>query len=101
MVSEIKLHDTALVATIHALAQRAYAVEANRIGCADFPPLRESLDQLQAAPDRFLIFSDSNQTLAVLSFVSEGNCVTIKRLFVNPTHFRLGIARKLLRKLEE
>ncbi len=101
MVSEITLHDPTLVATIHALAQSAYAMEAYRIGCTDFPPLRETVEQLRSSADRFLIFRDFEKTVAALSFACEENCVTINRLFVSPTHFRQGIARTLLTKLEE
>jgi ribosomal protein S18 acetylase RimI-like enzyme len=101
MVSEITLHDRVLAATIHALAQRAYVVEANRIGCADFPPLRETVEELQSSSDRFLIFSEANKPVAVLSFVCEGNAIAINRLCVCPAHFRQGIARKLLARVEE
>lgn len=100
MVSEITLCDPYFVATIHALAQSSFTVEAERIGCADFPPLRETAEHLSASPDRFLIFRECESILAVLSFVCDEGCVTITRLVVSPLHFRRGIAKTMLAELE-
>ena len=101
MISEITLQNVELVAAIHALGREAYAVEAELIGCANFPPLRESIAQLSASRDRFLVFREANEIVAVLSFCLEGNDIAIHRLCVSPKHFRRGMARALLDRLEE
>jgi ribosomal protein S18 acetylase RimI-like enzyme len=101
MVSEISLDNASLAAAIHTLARAAYTLEAAQIGCADFPPLRESLEQLRASVDRFLVFRENEKVVGVLSFVGEEDCANITRLFVSPTHFRQGIARILIGELEQ
>jgi ribosomal protein S18 acetylase RimI-like enzyme len=101
MVSEITLNEQSMAETIHALAQAAYSVEAKQTGCTDFPPLRETVEQLRASSDRFLIFCESENIRAVLSFVCEGDCVTITRLAVSSTQFRQGIAKTLITELEK
>lgn len=100
MISEIVLSKSPLVPAIHALAQAAYLEEAKLIGSADFPPLRESVEELRAAPDSFLFFNEAEKIIGVLSFLCDAGCVTITRLFVSPRHFRQGIARALLEELE-
>jgi ribosomal protein S18 acetylase RimI-like enzyme len=101
MISEIALQDPELVAAIYALVREAYAVEAGVIGCTDFPPLRESIGQLSASRDRFLVFREANEMVAALSFCLERNDIAINRLCVSPKHFRRGMARALLIRLEE
>jgi hypothetical protein len=71
MVSEITLNEQLIAETIHALAQAAYSVEAKQIGCTDFPPLRETVEQLRVSADRFLVFRESGNTVAVLSFACD------------------------------
>jgi len=45
-----------MAAQIYAVLQAAYTLEAKRIGCATFPPLGETLDELGQSSDSFLIF---------------------------------------------
>ena len=50
MITEATPTEYSVAAQIHAVAQAAYTLEAERIGCAEFPPLRESLDELRQSP---------------------------------------------------
>ncbi len=100
MISEIALGDPLIAAAIHTLAQRAYTLEAEQIGCADFPPLRESLQQFSRSTDRFLVLRRSETILGALSFSCEAEGVVITRLVVDPAHVRQGIAYRLLVELE-
>ena len=100
MVSEIDIRERDASAAIHAVCQMAYALEADRLGCTNFPPLRESREDLRASTDRFLIYSSRSIT-AALSFDDRAAAeVTITRLVVTPTDQRHGIATALLRELE-
>jgi GNAT superfamily N-acetyltransferase len=100
MISEASIGDHRVAAEIYALAQTAYALEAEWIGCADFPPLRESLQELQQCGDTFLVFRQSRAIVAALSFVRDAAGVLITRLVVSPQHLRCGIATALLEELE-
>jgi ribosomal protein S18 acetylase RimI-like enzyme len=100
MVTEATTAEHSVAADIHALAQAAYALEAARIGCADFPPLRESLEELRRSSDRFLVFHQADRMVGALSFDSGTGSVTITRLVVCPEHLRQGIATALLAELE-
>lgn len=101
MITEATPAEYSVAAQIHAVAQAAYTLEAERIGCADFPPLRESLDDLQQSSDCFLVFQQAGGIIAVLSFDRSTDPVAITRLVVSPTHLRQGIATALLANLEQ
>ena len=100
MVSEVDIRNGDASAEVHAVCQAAYALEAERITCADFPPLRESLEELRTSTDRFLVYTSGSITGA-LSF-DDGAIgeVAITRLVVRPARLRQGIATALLRELE-
>jgi ribosomal protein S18 acetylase RimI-like enzyme len=101
MIRETTATEDSVATQIHALAQSAYALEAERIGCADFPPLRESLDDLRQSSDSFLVFERSGNIIGALSFDRGTNQVTITRLVVSPMHLRQGVATALLADLEK
>jgi ribosomal protein S18 acetylase RimI-like enzyme len=98
-ISEIDIHDDGVAAEIHALSHAAYALEAERIGCADFPPLRETIDELKRAGERFLVFRKEGRMLGALAFGEAPGTVTISRLVVSPADSRRGVATALLQAL--
>ena len=100
MITEAIATEHAVVEQIHAVAQAAYSLEAKRIDCVDFPPLRESLHDLQQSSDSFLIFRQAGRAVAALSFDRTADPVLITRLVVSPDHMRQGIATALLCELE-
>jgi ribosomal protein S18 acetylase RimI-like enzyme len=100
MVTLADIRAASVAGQVHALQQAAYSVEAQRIGCRDFPPLRETLDALQGSSDRFLVFVEKGSIIGCLSYEWDGACAAITRLVVSPRHFRRGVASALLRTLE-
>ena len=101
MITEATPAEYSIAAQIHAVAQAAYTLEAERIGCAEFPPLRESLDELRQSSDSFLVFQQSGSIIGALSFDRSTDPVAITRLVVSPAHLRQGIATALLSDLEQ
>ena len=100
MVAVADIRKPAVAEQIHVLQHAAYAVEAQRIGSSDFPPLRETLDALRRCTDCFLVFVEDGKIVGCLSYGQSGAIFTITRLVVCPQHFRRGIASALLRQLE-
>ena len=100
MISEATPAEYSVAAEIHAVAQAAYALEAERIGCAEFPPLCESLDELRQSADSFFVFQQSGCIIGGLSYRRGTDTVAITRLVVSPGHLRQGIATALLSELE-
>ena len=99
MITEATPAEYSVAAEIHAVMQAAYALEAERIGCAEFPPLRESLEELRQSSDRFLMFQESGNIIGGISYHRRADSVAITRLVVSPEHFREGIASALLSEL--
>ncbi len=81
------------------LQQSAYAVEAGLIGCDDFPPLRESVDDLLAAQESFLLAYCDKDSAGALSYTTNEMGCLICRLVVSPEYFRRGIGRQMLHNL--
>ena len=86
---------------VHAISQAAYALEAERIGCADFPPLRETLDDLRQSSDCFFVFQQSGRIVGALSFDRSVAPITITRLVVRLDYHRRGVAAALIAAMEE
>ena len=101
VITEATVSEYPVAAQIHAVTRAAYTLEAKRIGCVDFPPLRESLDDLRQSSDRFLVFLQSERIIGALSFEPGSDSVTITRIVVSPAHLRQGIATALLSELEQ
>lgn len=81
---------------IFTVFQRAYKVEAQRIGVLDFPPLSRSSEAIKNAPTRFYGFSYNDCLAAVIEIEVEGKRLDIHSLTVDPNHFKKGIADKLM-----
>ena len=99
-VAAIDIRDTSIARAIHALQQRAYRVEARRIGFADLPPLRESLAELADSAETFLAAYDGGEIIGALAYSSHGEEAQVCRLMVEPARFGEGIASLLLVALE-
>ncbi|QZY86279.1 GNAT family N-acetyltransferase [Exiguobacterium acetylicum] len=90
-----------LQATDHAslleVQRRAYQIEAALLNATDFPPLRETIDEIDVeAPIGFVYVIDDDMVGAVT--INDG---TITRLVVDPPYFRQGIAQSLLHHVME
>ncbi|MGX1265440.1 GNAT superfamily N-acetyltransferase [Rossellomorea marisflavi] len=79
---------------------RAYKIEAELIGTADLPPLKESLEDLKQSGETFLGWFEGDVLCGAIAYKIEEFAVDIHRLIVDPPHFRKGIAGKLLTELE-
>jgi ribosomal protein S18 acetylase RimI-like enzyme len=99
VISEIDIHDDGVAAEIHALSQAAYALEGEIISCAEFPPLRETIEDLKRAGERFLVFRQDERMLGALGFGEVPGTIAISRLVVNPADLRRGVATALLKAL--
>ena len=99
-VAELDLGDDATLERLLALQRASYAVEAELIGPAELPPMRESGEELRGTGETFLGARDGGELLGAVSFKRAGGTVDIHRLVVDPGAFRRGIATALLDALE-
>lgn len=80
-----------------ALQRRAYRVEAALVGSNEIPPLHETAAELQACGETFLVARVGGLLSGAISWRFERGTIDVHRLFVEPRHFRRGVASALLR----
>lgn len=100
MINPVDIRQPDTARQIYRLQQAAYAVESQLIGYPDLPPLRETAVDLQRSGEQFLAYQAEGQMAGVVSYLRRGEALEICRLVVSPTHFRQGIAGKLLAAIE-
>jgi ribosomal protein S18 acetylase RimI-like enzyme len=99
-VAELDLADDALAAALVALQRAAYRVEAELIGFADLPPLRDDVASLRRSGETFLGAYDGPALAGVVSYRIDRDVLDIHRLVVDPARFRRGVGRRLLAAAE-
>jgi len=96
----LDLGDGATVDALVALQRASYGVEAELIGVAELPPMRETPEQLRASGETFLVARRDGRLVGAVGYARDGDVVDIHRLVVDPAAFRGGIATALLDALE-
>ncbi len=83
---------------VWALQHPAYRVEANLIGVADLPPLKDTIQTLQECGESFLGYRDEEgELIGAVSYERDGpDRLSICRVMVHPNAMRQGIGAKLL-----
>ena len=99
-VAELDLGDDITLERLVALQRASYAVEAQLIGAAELPPMREPPAELRASGETFLGARRDGRLVGAVSFKRAGGTVDIHRLVVDPAAFRGGVATALLDALE-
>jgi ribosomal protein S18 acetylase RimI-like enzyme len=95
--ARLDLGDRAIAMEVLDVQRRAYRIEADLIGSDAIPPLRETLEELQACGETFLAAIDDGEIVGAVSWRLVDGTLDIHRLVVRPDHFRRGIARSLVR----
>ena len=83
------------------LQRAAYQVEADLIGFQGIPALYESLEELQNTQETFYGAYQNQVLIGAVSYRLRDTILDIHRLVVAPTHFRQGVARRLLEYLQK
>jgi ribosomal protein S18 acetylase RimI-like enzyme len=100
-LTHLDINDPATAEAVLALQRRAYRVEADLIGSQAIPPLRETLEELQACGESFLGAFIDGRLAAAISWRFDAATIDIHRLIVDPDQFRRGLGTALVRSLLE
>ncbi len=88
---------------LRAILLRAYAVEAQLLGVADFPPMHRTVEEVACSVNTFFVAVQGEQFVGVAELernsVEVGAGYTVASLGVDPDFFRLGIASALLTRV--
>jgi ribosomal protein S18 acetylase RimI-like enzyme len=99
-ICPLDLGDRATLEALVRVQRASYSVEAELIGFADLPPLRETPEQLAAVEESFLGAFEGERLLGAVAFRRHSTWVDIYRLVVDPAAFRRGVATRLLDALD-
>ena len=97
----LEISDPQTASAVLDLQRQAYRVEADLIGSEGIPPLRETLEELQACGESFLGAVVDGRLAGAISWRVDAATIDIHRLVVDPDHFRRGLATALVRSLLE
>lgn len=101
MIEKLDHRDESTAEQIWLLQHAAYRAEAELIGFAGLPPLKETAADIRRLRETFYgIRDEDGELVAALSVETDGGNVTICRVMVHPSRFRSGLARRLLAQVE-
>ena len=95
-VKLLQLKDPAMADGVLSIQRSAYRVEAELLGVTDLPPMAETREDLLRSRETFWGCYESGTLVGVLSTEERGDLTEIGRLAVSPSHFRRGVATKLI-----
>ncbi|TWE08400.1 acetyltransferase (GNAT) family protein [Neobacillus bataviensis] len=101
MIKELDLNLMNTLKEVYDLQRASYQIEAQLINFFEIPPLTEALEDLGACDETFLGYFEEETLAGAISYTVKEHELTICRMIVHPSHFRKGIAQKLLKKVEE
>ena len=105
-MNEIRLvdqHDPEMAARLHAVQMAAYAQEARLIGARHFPPLEQTVHDVQVSAEQYFAAFDDETLVGAVSIGrdEELEAQNIVSLVVSPARQREGIASSLMETLLE
>lgn len=102
MIRQLNHRDEHVAAQIWRLQHAAYRAEAALIGIAELPPLQETVADIIRLQETFYgMVGEDGDLVAAVSVENGGGDIMICRVMVHPDRFRTGLARRLLRHVEE
>lgn len=96
MIKKIDITNPDIAKEVLSIQLPAYQIEAKLIGFDEIPNLRDTVDSLQQCGETFYGYYKNGNLCGIISFVITSFVLDIHRLFVDPGHFREGIAKQLL-----
>ncbi|WP_235179015.1 GNAT family N-acetyltransferase [Bacillus cihuensis] len=73
----------------------AYQIEAQLINFYEIPPLKDTVETIQASEEQFFGYFIENQLVGFISLEEIDKNINICRMVVHPSFFRKGIAKNL------
>ncbi|MBB6453557.1 ribosomal protein S18 acetylase RimI-like enzyme [Salirhabdus euzebyi] len=99
MIQAIDLNNLQAIERIIPVQKASYQIEADIIGYADLPPLKDSATDIQQTGESFYGYYENKELAGFVSYELENEILTVCRLAVHPNHFKKGIATALLHHL--
>lgn len=99
MIRTLDITDRETARQVLEVQLSSYRVEAELTGFDGIPPLKDTVERLQACGETFLGFFQDEALAGAASYLLKGKTLDIHRVMVHPRYFRKGVATSLLRHL--
>ena len=100
-IAEANPMDRGLFERILSVQFDSYKVESELIDYPNFPPLWQTVEQLQESGEKFLVCLLDEEVVGATSYSLESDAADICRLVVSPRHFGKKIGTQLVLRVEE
>lgn len=100
MIKKIDITNPGISKEVLNIQIPSYKIEAEIIDFYDIPPLKDTVHSLQQCGENFFGYYLNDELCGVISIKTGEGIIDIHRLMVRPDHFRIGIAKKLLKFVE-
>lgn len=101
MITKLDVTNAQIAKEIVNIQIPAYQEEAMIIDFYEIPPLKETLEMLQQSDEIFFGYFINGKLAGVIAYKLKDHILDIHRLFVHPNYFRQGIAKRLLKFVQD
>jgi ribosomal protein S18 acetylase RimI-like enzyme len=97
MIEKLNNKELKIAKNIYSVFQSSYKVEAKLLNAKNFPPLKRSVENFLKSNSIFFGFYNDIALTGIIELIKYENYTHIRSLVVDPSHFRKGIASKLMK----
>lgn len=97
MIEKLQNNEIEISKRIRSVFQASYKIEAKLLNATDFPPLKRSLENYVKSNTVFFGYLKNEDIAGVIEIDHNNDSTLIRSLVVDPTFFRQGIAKKLMK----
>ena len=97
MIEKLQNNEIEISKRIRSVFQASYKVEAKLLNATDFPPLKRPLENYMKSNTFFFGYLKNEDIAGVIEIDHNNDSTLIRSLVVDPTFFRQGIAKKLMK----
>lgn len=97
MIEKLQNNEIEISKRIRTVFQASYKIEAKLLNATDFPPLKRPLENYVKSNTVFFGYLKNEGIAGVIEIDHNNDYTLIRSLVVDPTFFRQGIAKKLMK----
>ena len=97
MIEKLQNNEIEISKRIRSVFQASYKVEAKLLNATDFPPLKRPLENYVKSNTFFFGYLKNEDIAGVIEIDHNNDHTLIRSVVVDPTFFRQGIAKKLMK----